>query len=100
MSAPKHFALTANRLTDGRVVLLKTNGSWQDGTDQVLIAQDPKDFDAAAAQGESAQIVVGAYPFEVQTPSPDQVRAIKFREQIRLDGPTIQAGPSSKETRG
>jgi len=82
--------ITANRLTDGRVVWRQADGLW---AEEVAKAQILADAEAAAALEKAladavAAIVVEPYEVEVapgsQTPVP-----VTLREKIRASGPTI-----------
>lgn len=88
--------VTANRLRDGRVVWLAVGDRWSDNLSDARVFA-PTEADAAIAlgrQGEAAQLVVGAYLVDVvlhgRLPQP-----IKFRERLRLRGPSVDAEPSS-----
>jgi hypothetical protein len=80
--------LTANRLSDGEVVYLASNGAW---VESIAAAQvvTPADSDAALATGQAAERdlkIVHAYLFDI---TPDR-RPVKMREIIRAAGPTVR----------
>ena len=91
-TAPVVF--TANRLRDGRVVWLGTEGAWRDRiTETTPFTPEASDQGLALAQqGERAQLVVGVYAVEVDPngglggPIP-----LKFRERLRVQGPSVAA---------
>ena len=79
-------AITANRLTDGRVIYRMDGGHWS--TD-IADAQHLDNTNAETVLGEAERefgIAVGPYLIELdgETPSGQKWR----RESIRLDGPT------------
>ena len=86
---------TANRLRDGRVVWLTAAGEWSERI--AAAACFPPDTteaaQALAKQGEQRQEVVGAYAVEVsqQAGTP---RPLKFRERLRIAGPSVAAAPA------
>jgi Protein of unknown function (DUF2849) len=91
-TAPMVF--TANRLRDGRVVWLAEAGTW---VDHVTDARVFPPAEAAAGQalaqaGERAQQVVGAYGIEVALQAGRPV-PVKFRERLRVQGPSVDAEP-------
>ena len=79
-------ALTANRLTDGRVIYRTAEGLW---STEILDAQQLTDEAAAAllpvAETEFG-IAVGPYIIELEDDSPAGQKW--RRESIRLDGPS------------
>jgi sulfite reductase (NADPH) hemoprotein beta-component len=91
-TAPTVF--TANRLRDGRVVWLAEAGLW---AERVADARVFPPAEAAAGlalaqQGERAQQVVGVYGIEVAQQAGRTV-PVKFREQLRAQGPSVDAEP-------
>jgi sulfite reductase (NADPH) hemoprotein beta-component len=91
-TAPMVF--TANRLRDGRVVWLAEAGAW---AESVADARVFPPTEAAAGQalaqaGERAQQVVGAYGIEVALQAGRPV-PVKFRERLRVQGPSVDAEP-------
>jgi sulfite reductase (NADPH) hemoprotein beta-component len=91
-TAPVVF--TANRLRDGRVVWLGTEGLWRDRIAETTpFAPASAEAGLAIAQaGEREQQVVGVYAVEVDPdgalggPTP-----LKFRERLRVQGPSVAA---------
>lgn len=92
-------AITANRLTDGRVVYWTAGQDWaEDIADAAVFADDDSAVAAlAVAQGQTLAIV-GAYPIDVVEQGPDDGVADGqivtpsgrkvVRETIRVHGPT------------
>ncbi len=83
--------LTANRLTDGRIVYHAADGGWSETLDgaRVFAAGEREAAEAAGRQGEDARLVVGAYLFPVAAEG-GAIRPLSMRERIRaLGGPTI-----------
>ncbi len=87
-TAPVVF--TANRLRDGRVVWLGTEGAWRDRIAEAEpFAPEAADAGLALAQrGERDQQVVGVYAVEVDPAGPTP---LKFRERLRVQGPSVAA---------
>jgi len=60
--------VTANRLTDGIVVYLATDGSWTEDIARARLAnteEEAKALEAEAAEAVKARRVVAVYPMEV-----------------------------------
>ncbi len=79
-------AITANRLTDGRVIYRTAKAGWSsDFNAAQLLTDDEAEAVLALAETES-DIAVGPYLIELgeQAPAGQKWR----REGIRLDGPT------------
>ena len=87
-------ALTANRLSDGRVVFLTTSGRWSPELCEARVAEDADAQASLSALGEAAEAaceVVGPYLIDVRHED-DGLVAVEIREAIRANGPTVQAG--------
>ena len=85
---------TANRLSDGRVVYLATDGGWTARLDQARPAADPAAGEALlalAADAVAAQQIVEPYLIEIGDAG-DAGSPKKFREAIRATGPSIDWG--------
>ena len=94
--------VTANRLTDGRVVYLNTRGGWSEDVNSVNIARDEDQAAALLAQAQAdavANRVVEPYLIDVDenighekgsdgdSGSP---RLRRYRERIRASGPSVR----------
>ncbi len=87
-------ALTANRLTDGRVVFRTNAGGWTLAVREAALATDQAAADAALAAGkadEAAQVIVDPYLIDIDL-SGAEPRPARLREAIRAFGPTIAYG--------
>ena len=88
-------AITANRLTDGRVVYLDPTGAWV--TDiaraRAIDAADEATWLARARADESACLVVAPYAIAL-TDTPARSPAT-LREVIRSRGPTVETEATS-----
>lgn len=91
-TAPMVF--TANRLRDGRVVWLAEAGAWAETITeaQVFPPAEAAEGQALAQAGERAQHVVGTYGVEVALQAGRPV-PVKFRERLRVQGPSVDAEP-------
>lgn len=76
-------ALTANRLTDGRVVYHAADGAW---AEEIAEAATFADEAAALAAPHDAAPVVGVYAIAVEAGAPTGQK--RLRESIRRNGPT------------
>lgn len=84
--------VTGNRLTDGVVVYLDPAGGWTDRIAAARVADGAEELEAAMAdgkQGEREQVVVEAYPIDVER-GPKGLRPVRIREKIRAEGPTVR----------
>jgi Protein of unknown function (DUF2849) len=93
VTAPTVF--TANRLRDGRVVWLAAGGAWVEeiGAAAVFTPAEAAEGLARAQLGEAQQLVVGVYGVEVSLQAGKPV-PVKFREQLRVRGPSVDAEPA------
>lgn len=79
-------AITANRLTDGRVIYRAANGQWVSDITQAEQLDDTV-ADARLAEAEAeAGIAVGPYLIDIEASRPGGQKW--RRETIRLTGPT------------
>ncbi len=86
------IAVTANRLSDGEVVWLGTNGRWVETVDSALVLSTEEERAAALAQAHQADadnIVLEPYEIDVQAEQ-GAVIPVRLREQIRAAGPTMR----------
>ncbi|WP_300545060.1 DUF2849 domain-containing protein [Maricaulis sp.] len=79
-------AITANRLTDGRVIYRTVEGQWStDLAEAERLDSEEADARLAEAEGEFG-VAVGPYLIEVEDDRPGGQKW--RRETIRLTGPT------------
>ena len=85
--------ITANRLSDGAVVYLDQEESWSiDFSDGQIVEETAVSaLMESAARAEENCIIVAAYAIAIED-RPDGPRPVRFREQIRAQGPTVRAG--------
>jgi predicted NAD/FAD-binding protein len=87
----KGKVVTANRLSDGKVVFLTAAAVWSEDIDSAVVAVEPQ---AAAAlsergqQAEAANLVTGSYLIDAERRD-GRVRPVHIRERIRALGPTV-----------
>ena len=77
--------VTANRLVDGIVVYLASDGSWTEEIGHARLAEteeDTKALEAQAAEDVKARKVVAVYPMEVAL-TDGAVDPLSVRERIR-----------------
>lgn len=89
--APSHQIVTANRLRDGAVVYLTSQGLWSEVLACGAVTADADTLSDLLAQAErsvAGQLVVAPYAFPV-TVAQDGPRPTQKREQIRAAGPTV-----------
>lgn len=87
MSKPMlHFAITANRLRDGKVLYRAAGPRWTERFDEAELFADPAGRDAALAwtRGEMAD-VCGPYALDVTVDAAGQ-RILSQRERLRAAG--------------
>jgi hypothetical protein len=97
--------VTANRLTDGRVVFLDAHGAWVERLAEAAPFSDKSALEAAtkhAEQDVAGNLVVDVFAFEVKVDGAT-ISAITLRDKIRTRGPTVrldhgkQAAPQASE---
>lgn len=84
------LVVTANRLTDGRVVWLAADGGWTGVLREAAVFQGEQ-VGAGLAAGEAAerqQLVVAPYAVEV-TATDRGPRPLRMRERLRAAGPSV-----------
>ena len=82
------FVVTGNRLLDGIVVYLAPEGEWVESLQNAERHADQAVAKSLmASQGEATIVSLDVVPVEVGEDG--QVRALRLREQIRAEGPTI-----------
>ena len=85
--------LTANRLLDGEVVYLASDGAWVEELASAAVIATKAEGEAALATGieaERHQKIVHAYLFDV-IDAGVPLRPVKQREVIRAAGPTVRS---------
>ena len=83
--------LTANRLSDGAVVYLTENGTWSERITESRVAREEQAGATLLADGldaSSGQVADAPYLIDV-TADGEDVRPLRYREQIRAFGPSI-----------
>lgn len=83
--------VTANRLLDGEVVWLGTDGSWVEDLSRAKLLETKDDLAAAMAKAEqfvADREVVEAYDVDVVLEN-GCITPQRLRERIRAAGPTI-----------
>ncbi|MEM8751111.1 MAG: DUF2849 domain-containing protein [Pseudomonadota bacterium] len=83
---------TANRLLDGEVVWLGSQGKWVESVEAAFVAhtEDQRAEAAAhAARADADNVVVEPYEIDLSVEG-GQVEPLRFREKIRAAGPTIR----------
>jgi hypothetical protein len=97
-----HQVVTANRLDDGDVVYLTSDGQWSALLSDACLAGDKQKTDALleiGRQSVAAQVVIEPYAIDVIAEE-GTVRASRYREHIRASGPTIRADLGKQAARG
>ncbi|MCC2097906.1 MAG: DUF2849 domain-containing protein [Hyphomicrobiales bacterium] len=91
----RQFIISANSLTDGRVVYLDGNGGWTGDEAQALIVVEGAGYEAMlkrAGRSEADNLVLSVEPIEVAIEADcrdAQIAARKLRDTIRMRGPSI-----------
>ncbi|GLK68464.1 DUF2849 domain-containing protein [Hansschlegelia plantiphila] len=83
--------VTANRLDDGVVVYLDPAGGWTERLGAAAPLEGPEALEAGLAAGKKAETdraVVESYAIDVARDG-GGLRALRLRERIRAEGPTI-----------
>ena len=91
--------LTANRLFDGTSVWLGANGQWVTDIHDSFVARHAEAVAAledAGAQAQADNRVVDAMIIDIEE-TPSGIRALRLRERIRAEGPTIDFLPAAPE---
>ncbi len=90
------YAVTANRLTDGRVVYLGAQARWAAMLSAARTFETAEEAQAAleAADPDGLE-VVGPYLIEIEDRAPGGQKRV--RETIRLNGPTTGSSLGARE---
>ena len=82
--------VTANRLTDGAVVFLAADGSW---VERLTAGQVVPESEAAAqlkrAEADARTEIVAPYLIDVGPGADGSITALRYRERIRAEGPSV-----------
>ena len=84
--------VVANRLTDGVVVYLTTEGDWSKSIEHGHVADNETDAEALleiAARAARNQFIVDPYLIETKGNGGSR-RPTRLRERIRATGPTVR----------
>lgn len=84
--------ISANRLRDGLVVYLTTDGGWSEHIADAALLADEAASDAALARAQTdvdARLIVDPYPIDVALRDGER-QPTRFRELIRAKGPTVR----------
>lgn len=90
-------AVTANRLSDGRVVFRTADGGWTLSVADAALAGTQDEAAALIASAEAdrlKQIVVDVYPIDMDV-SGSAPKPSRLREAIRAAGPTMAYGEAA-----
>ena len=91
-------ALTGNRLSDGGVVFLASNGVWRAGLENARLAhsdEDIADLEAEGADAVEANRIVDPYLVGIEVRQGRLVPAA-FREHMRTRGPSVNLDFNSR----
>jgi hypothetical protein len=91
-SAPTISVLTANRLSDGAVVFLDFDGVWVESLRGAVVARTPDETRALESRGTfdaARNIIVEPYLVEMREGADGSLTPVRFRERVRLGGPSI-----------
>ena len=89
---PTGQMVLANRLADGQVVFLTTDGSWVEDIALGALVRDPAAAQrllADAQLAESRNVVVEPYLIDIRDEAGHR-QPVSFREAIRATGPTVR----------
>ena len=89
--------LTANRLTDGITVWYDSDGQWNELFSAAAVARTKEEAERFAAIGKAAydeNLVVDVNLIDVEDVD-GRIRAIRLRERIRAEGPSIAYLPET-----
>jgi hypothetical protein len=82
--------VTANRLADGAVVFFAADGSW---VERLAAGQAVAEGEAAAllkrAEADARTEVVAPYLIDVARSTDGRFVALRYRERIRAEGPSV-----------
>ncbi|MDF1735900.1 MAG: DUF2849 domain-containing protein [Minwuia sp.] len=82
--------ITANRLGDGLVIFLTTDG-WSARIDAAAVSETKDETAALLARAEAdAGLVVGPYEITVERQADGSLHPVKYREALRTRGPSVR----------
>ncbi|KJE36430.1 hypothetical protein UF64_04610 [Thalassospira sp. HJ] len=84
--------VTANRLDDGLVVFLTSDGSWSENINDARTAEGKEAADALLAEASAPEldiVIVGPYLIDVEQQGSD-LMPTKYREVLRTKGPSVR----------
>jgi hypothetical protein len=85
--------LTANRLRDGAVVFLAADGRWAPRIGNARAEAEPQALAALEVAGRAAvadRTVVEPYLIAVERTAAGAIRALRYRERLRAQGPSVR----------
>ena len=87
--------LTANALLSGQAVYLTEDGRWlaDIGSARLFFAGDAEARDREVAIAKTDMTLIGIEIEQVEKQG-NRIVAVRLRERIRANGPTIAAGPA------
>ena len=94
--------VTANRLEDGAVVYLAEGDAWSEWIDGGRLAASKEEGAAlleAAEKAVTQRKVVAPYLIDVVVEG-ETLRAVRFKEHIRANGPPVRPDLGKQATRG
>lgn len=82
---------TGNRVADGIVVFLGSDGAWTESLEQSLVIDTDEELARATETAEAAAeaaVVVDPYAIEI-TKENSAITPVRYRERIRAYGPPV-----------
>jgi len=94
MSRMSKHVVTANRLSDGAVVYLRTDGSFGEDVNASETVEEDQTENLMEKAGDAvaAQEIVAPYVIDVEV-NGGTVTPTRYREKVRAGGPTTPFGP-------
>lgn len=82
--------VTANRLTDGRVVYLAAHGAWSEWPGEAAVAGDGTQAAALLARAQADAVSRVVEPYLIDLDDDAGVTPRRYRELIRASGPSVR----------
>ncbi len=83
--------VTANRLTDGRVVYFAAGGTWSEWPREAAVAGDDTEAAALLARAQADAVAGVVEPYLIELDDNDaEVTPRRYRELIRASGPSVR----------